>query len=60
MNTKQLLDRLNRTETTVDKTKRKQAHLDRLSQCIRDAVRREDWAAVVELAQIAESVKGGE
>ena len=60
MRTKHTIERMNRTKTAEDKAKTKQDHLDRLTQCIRDAIEREDWAAVVELAQIADSVKGGE
>jgi hypothetical protein len=50
MKTQQLIDRLHSSH---------HMHLQRLGQCIRDAVRREDWAAVIALAKIARKVQGG-
>ena len=47
MNTHQLIQRMENTN---------HAHLQRLAQCIRDAVRREDWDAVIALAKIARTM----
>tara|TARA_Y100000114_G_scaffold156307_1_gene183064 strand:- start:651 stop:866 length:216 start_codon:yes stop_codon:yes gene_type:complete len=70
MNTRELLERLDgpdiskarhekRMQMHAQKLRRDRAHRDRLAQCIRDAVRREDWAAVTDLAVIADRIGRG-
>ena len=66
MNTRELLERLDRTGTSktahekrMQRRRRDAAHRDRLAQCIRDAVRREDWAAVTDLAVMADRIGRG-